>query len=156
MKKLISTLAIVVACAANADYIYWFVDNPTDVGGTSTEWTSAAFFQDSSKLGSIDAETMDLSGSYVTSLLSNYDTATFYIELYNSETQSDSTSIGKATIPYSAIASNVFKDNDFSAPGSNKFNASASATFNVPEPTSGLLFLVGGMLLGLKRRRQQV
>ena len=30
------------------------------------------------------------------------------------------------------------------------------ATYNVPEPTSGLLFLVGGMLLGLKRRRQKV
>ena len=31
-----------------------------------------------------------------------------------------------------------------------------NTTYNVPEPTSGLLFLVGGMLLGLKRRRQQV
>ena len=30
------------------------------------------------------------------------------------------------------------------------------ATYAVPEPTSGLLFLVGGMLLGLKRRRQKV
>lgn len=31
-----------------------------------------------------------------------------------------------------------------------------TTTYNVPEPTSGLLFLIGGMLLGLKRRRQQV
>lgn len=29
-----------------------------------------------------------------------------------------------------------------------------TSTYNVPEPTSGLLFLIGGMLLGLKRRRQ--
>ena len=154
MKKLISTLAIVVAFAASADYIYWFVDNPTSVGGTSTSWESAAFFQGDTQIGSIDAETMDLTGSYVTTLLSNYDTATFYIELYNSETQSSSTSIAKATIPYSAIAANVFRDNDISAPGSTTFHASSGATFNVPEPTSGLLFLVGGALLGLRRRRR--
>jgi hypothetical protein len=30
------------------------------------------------------------------------------------------------------------------------------ATYAVPEPTSGLLFVLGGMLLGLKRRRQKV
>ena len=30
----------------------------------------------------------------------------------------------------------------------------ATTAYNVPEPSSGLLFLIGGMLLGLKRRRQ--
>jgi hypothetical protein len=32
--------------------------------------------------------------------------------------------------------------------------AAAGSTYAVPEPTSGLLFIIGGMLLGLKRKRQ--
>jgi len=34
------------------------------------------------------------------------------------------------------------------------FGQQTGATYNVPEPTSGLLFVIGGMLLGLKRKRQ--
>lgn len=151
MKKLISILSTVVACAASADYIYWFVENPTEVDGKETTWTSAAFFQDSTKLVTVDAENMADFGYSVATLNGGYNLATFFIELYN---DSSSTPIAKATVPYSTLAGSIFTDNGIGSPGANKFNASTGATFNVPEPTSGLLFLVGGMLLGLRRKRR--
>ena len=38
--------------------------------------------------------------------------------------------------------------------GINGATAFGGVAANVPEPTSGLLFVIGGMLLGLKRKRQ--
>ena len=152
MKKLIFAFAVLFAIVSNADYLYWMVENPTQVDGNSVNWNSAAFFQNGTELSKMTADEMNMVGYGTANLGSTgYDVATYYIELYNAQ---DSV-IGKANISYSSFASSVFGDNSTGAPGlMNTFNASSSATFNVPEPTSGLLFLVGGMLLGLRRKRR--
>jgi hypothetical protein len=57
----------------------------------------------------------------------------------------------------SSLADYIFGNNSMSPVAAAAFGKNWTAgTYSVPEPTSGLLFLVGGMLLGLKRRRQQV
>lgn len=152
MKKIIFAFAILFAIESNADYLYWMVENPAEVDGKDVSWDSAAFFQNGNQLSKMSAAEMELVGHGTANLgSSGYDVATYYIELYNGQ---DSV-IGKANISYSSFAGSVFGDNDIGAPGLlNTFNASSSATFNVPEPTSGLLFLVGGMLLGLRRKRR--
>lgn len=139
-----------VTCVASADYLYWMVENPVDIAGSETTWASAAVYQDDTKLTPVAWEDMDLLGYATSSLIGNYSTSSFYIELYNS--QNDVIAKSQA-IPYSALASNIFADGGLTPPASSTFMANSS-TFNVPEPTSGLLFVIGGMLLGLKRKRQ--
>ena len=152
MKKLMFIVAVLFALATHADYLYWMVENPLEVDGKSLDWTSASFFQGETKLSTMTAAQMSFAEHGLANLgTSGYDVATYYIELYNSQS---SDPVARAEIPYSMIANNVFGDNSFGAPGLTTFTASASSFHAVPEPTSGLLFLVGGMLLGLRRKRR--
>lgn len=158
MKKIILVAAVLLALLSHADYIYWMVDsNPAN----GYDWDTAYLKQQNgstvTQLGTLtwtEAEGYLADDAYAYSTLgANYTEASFFIELWNGgrfAAQSDSQT-------YAQVKSNIF--------GSNMMNPSVAAgsgfmpagsTYNVPEPTSGLLFLVGGMLLGLKRRRQQV
>lgn len=158
MKKTLFLAAAVLAFSAQADYIYWMVeDNP--VNGYT--WDTAYLKQQNGdtvvQLGELTwaaAQGYLEDDAYAYSTLgANYTEASFFIELWNSG------SFAAQSTPqtYAQVKNNIF--------GSNMMNPSIAAgsgfmptgsTYNVPEPTSGLLFLVGGMLLGLKRRRQQV
>lgn len=158
MKKTLFLAAAVLAFSAQADYIYWMVEN-NPVNGYN--WDTAYLKQQNGdtvvQLGELTwtaAQGYLEDDAYAYSALgANYTEASFFIELWKDSkfaAQSDSQT-------YAQVKSNIF--------GSNMMNPSIAAgsgfmpsgsTYNVPEPTSGLLFLVGGMLLGLKRRRQQV
>ena len=140
-----------VTCVASADYLYWMVEsNPININGESTTWETAAIYQDSTKLTPVAWDDMSLNGFTWSELAGNYETSSFYIELYNSSNEA----IAKSqAIPYSALANNISPNLGIKPPATMSFTAT-SATFNVPEPTSGLLFVIGGMLLGLKRKRQ--
>ena len=46
-----------------------------------------------------------------------------------------------------------FVGSDFAVSGTTGWNSNGSGTTPVPEPTSGLLFLVGGAMIALRRRR---
>ena len=155
MKKTLFAAVALLAVAAQADYMYWMVDS-SNVSSDYT-WDTAKLIQDSTAIGTLskeDADFLSSIDSYAYSQLNDpYNSSTFFIELYNGTTfvaESEHQT-------YANVKSSIF--------GSNQMNPSIAAgggfmptgsTYNVPEPTSGLLFLVGGMLLGLKRRRQQV
>ena len=157
MKKTLFLAAALLAFFVRADYIYWMVNsNPAN----GYAWDTAYLVQDnvtaaSGRIGELSSETAatlsDL-GAYVYSELGdNYTAASFFIELYNNRSfvaQSE-----KQT--YDQVKDSIFGGNPMSpiAAGTGGF-APGGGTYNVPEPTSGLLFLVGGMLLGLRRRRQ--
>ena len=156
MKKLIFLIAFASVLAVKADYIYWMIDsNPIDVvdwDGTSTvpsNWTTANLYYNNEIIGTLDAstwETFHNTDAYAYSSFNSTGAGTFMIELIGDK-------YGKTT----GLEANLGKY-IFSSPMS-VLPAAAfgqGATYNVPEPTSGLLFLIGGMLLGLKRRRQQV
>ena len=171
MKNLIFALAVCVAIAAKADYIYWMVDpdvKVTNYQGTERAWANAILsirdngdiYQtskyDSSatwQMSNSDAVGYAAYDAYaVANLESNpYNDKYFLIELF-----SESGSwIGGYSASASSLAQYIFSDNSMSPMPSSAFGQ-VGATYAVPEPTSGLLFLVGGMLLGLKRRRQKV
>ncbi|MCR5838923.1 MAG: PEP-CTERM sorting domain-containing protein [Kiritimatiellae bacterium] len=159
MKKTLFLAAALLAFFVRADYIYWMVDNPAGDSGQYT-WTTAYLVQsnvseDSGRIGTLtsaSAASLSALDEYAYSTLgANYDQASFFIELYN-----DSTFLAQSeTRTYAQVKDSIFGGNPMSpiAAGTSAF-APASSTYNVPEPTSGLLFLVGGMLLGLRRRRQ--
>ena len=177
MKKIISILAVGLALLANADYIYWMVDNPAngkDISGSPVDggfhWSTAVLsIQDDGRLvsgitatsfegatatlSSTAAERLASYDAYATANIgSDYSGKNFLIELF----ASDGTWMAgySASAANSAIAKYIFSDNSMSVMPAQGFGQ--GATYAVPEPTSGLLFLIGGMLLGLKRRRQQV
>lgn len=147
MKKTLLAFTFLLAIVAKADYLYWMVDNPAD----DISWDSAAIYQGDTQLGpTVAAADMQLFGYSQATLLEGYDAATYFIELYQ---EGNSNPVAKAKLSYNDIKSGIFGDNPIGGPGSSVF-APGAGTFNVPEPTSGLLFLVGGMLLGLRRKRR--
>ena len=156
MKKIIFLLAFASVFAVKADYIYWMIDsNPVDVvdwDGTSTvrsKWTQANLYYNDTLIGSLDESTwgkLNTIDAYAYSSFISTDSGTFMIELIGDK-------YGKTTALEAELGQYIFSS-PMSVLPATAFGH--NATFAVPEPTSGLLFLVGGMLLGLKRRRQKV
>lgn len=169
MKKLIFAIAVGLSLIARADYIYWMVDNPA----SGYTWENAVLtVQDDNSLyahenytlassaassdgtlSSSNASTLKDMDTYAYATIgssSDYSGKYILIELFNSQ--------GEWMAGYSAAASSlssyIFGDNSMSTMPATGFGQQAGATYNVPEPTSGLLFVIGGMLLGLKRKRQ--
>lgn len=158
MKKITLAVAVLLALVSQADYIYWMVEsNPAN----GYQWDTAYLKQQNgdtvTQLGSLtwaDAQGYLEDEAYAYSTLgANYTEATFFIELWNSS----KFAARSEAQTYAQVKNNIFGGNPMSpvAAAASGFMP-AGGTYNVPEPTSGLLFLIGGMLLGLKRRRQQV
>ena len=169
MKKvIIAALAIAAFSAAYADVIYWMVsdeayedpgnDNPS---ANPYAWVVATDGNDVISFKDIDgrsagqvATAYEYSNYFSTDLGAYSGTGwSYYVELWNGmQSASDS---------WDNLVHNgyISRPGDIGMPttlAGGAFGQVPGTSYNVPEPTSGLLFLVGGMLLGLKRRRQQV
>ena len=166
MKKSLFVLAVMAIFAVKADYLYWMItDNPgthENFVGTSidfNQWDEAKLFVGGSSFDGSDAvatmskEAADAlrgNGLYAyASIDTGYEGTTFLIELWQ-----DSSYLGCAKASAADLAQYIFTP-DTMAPVVGGWMPDA-ISYSVPEPTSGLLFLLGGMLLGLKRRRQEV
>jgi len=165
MKKAIFLLAVGVALIGRADYLYWMVDdtvNGTDIQGNPTtfDWSTAILkYEENNAVMTLTAEDADFYqtiDSYAVADIgsaSEYSTRKYFIELYNSQNQwigQTSHTLGSSLRQY------IFSSDSMSSLPGVAFGQAGSTTYAVPEPTSGLLFVLGGMLLGLKRRRQKV
>ena len=164
MKKLIAIVAVILAVAANADYLYWMVDTgDTGQGAGTYAYDTVKLVADGTAIDTITLTDMSaFSGSTVNDKLASYQNtyglaleteltggsySSFLVELWNgSSWKAQSNPISYETL----LASSIYKGG-IGTPAS---SPATFGTYNVPEPTSGLLFLIGGMLLGLKRRRQ--
>ena len=174
MKKILFILAVGLVLSAKADYIYWMVDTPANLRDfsanvDSVEWsrailslqndnvTMSGLSYDSTSgsgylgtLDYVDAVDFNAAGAYAYAPFADSSADYFLIELFDDSGKW----MGSYSDSKSNLAQYIFGDNTMSVMPAAGFGH--SATFAVPEPTSGLLFLVGGMLLGLKRRRQKV
>lgn len=157
MKKILIVAAAITAFAAHADVLYWMVDNPTGEGGFN--WSSAKVVTDTNAtVGSATAENMSaiaLMDAYAQANIGTFgtdytDATTFFIELYNASSEK----IATANIGTAAQLASFIDRGGYSQFSGGGFAPAASSFHAVPEPTSGLLFLVGGMLLGLRRKRR--
>ena len=158
MKKILLIAAMLGFGVAQADYIYWMVgDNATDAstagqgqvtssGETFTFDTAKLFVEgNATAIDSVDWETISAFGYNMVDISSYASTASFYVELYLSDT----------AVAKSAATSSIVRIADRQMqPPSGSYITTISGFQAVPEPTSGLLFLVGGMLLGLRRKRR--
>ena len=163
MKKLLVIgICAIAALASSADVLYWMVDNDYENRSDAVPSTGADLYavytgQAATSLDHRDnseiSEALAWGDNFEVDLGSSWgDGWSYYVEYSNG--------IKTNPMDYSTALSNgyIAKGGSLSTPNllSNGAFGSNPATYNVPEPTSGLLFLVGGMLLGLKRRRQQV
>lgn len=169
MKKLL-TLAVVVATISilRADMIYWMLSDDIVEGknsrveaadGSSQNLYAKLMAQQggsgpimvAGKSAADVYNAYDLSTYLSTDIGTTYDnTWTFWVETYNglySNKQSYDTLVSNG---YIAKSGSIETPHSLASGG---FGQAGNPAYNIPEPTSGLLFLLGGMLLGLKRRR---
>lgn len=161
MKKLIVIgICAVVAFASNADVLYWMVgddwgNRPQDAVQAESAslyamyngvtQTPALDTQDSTAI----ADAIDWGEPFEVSLGSYAGNGWSYYVEYSNGIKTD-------PVTYQNAVNNgyIVQGGSVGLPNiSTQGLGGGSTTYNVPEPTSGLLFLVGGMLLGLKRRR---
>ena len=158
MKKLIIGLAIATAAfVSNAEYLYWGVTS-SEVGSYNAArlmYSSLPDMTSSQQIG----ELYDLPGSTKTSIstINDYKSLYYFVELANYENGTwTSGSASNTAYSYdSLVTAGVISSSDLIAQAS---VMTAVLTRNgvqaTPEPTSGLLLLMGFAMLGLKRKKE--
>lgn len=164
MKKLVClACAAVLGLVASADTLYWQVDTSADNayapiknqtfsyaklyatdGTTTTELASVAAEAD----GKTMKPTLTDLGDY------GSNTYSFYVELLN---YADGVSTSVYTQPYASTYNELVSAGYVSTQAMATPEGFALGGFNgaaVPEPTSGVLLLIGGAMLALRRRRR--
>lgn len=171
MKKLLLVACVgLMASFACASELWWTLDTTATVD--DNPWSTAALFAtsegynyDGTKVGStISKGLMDDLG-YVATELGGYGSSTysFYVELYNSSNERIGASYvslgGEGARPQGATSYDDLSGALYT-PGMSTVNVTPYAGFSnfttsqvVPEPTSGLLMLIGLAGLALKRKR---
>ena len=152
IKKLSVALAVLALVGfAKADVLYWQVDTSADNAAYTGDFSYAVLnASDGSAIDAAAAEdnkvipTLKDLGGYGSSEYS------FYVELYNAA--GDSVYKGQSVSYTDLLDSGYISTSGVLTP-----TMLATGGFNgasVPEPTSGMLLLIGGALLALRRRRQ--
>lgn len=164
MKKIIVGLVLAAAAfAAKADYLYWGVTS-SDVSNYGS-FNAARLWQRNDNTISTEGATAvgwlyDIPGAKSTSvtIASSAQAGTYYfVELCNySNSTWDSGALSSSSYSYSSLAeSGVITSSDLIAQAS---VAAQVLTYTgvqaTPEPTSGLLMLMGFAMLGLKRKKE--
>ena len=156
-KFAVAAAVMLFASAASAGTLYWQVDG-SDLGESEDGWGAELWMldkTDNSKTslsdGLIDAPT-GVQQADITSYTG--DQYLFYVELVNYST---GTSTDGYKWSYGDLVSSGYVATDFRDSPTAYANAGAHSIFtnNVPEPSSGLLLLMGGAMLALRRRRQK-
>ena len=154
-KAFLAVVLMVMAFAVRADYLYWLIDEADplvkaqnfDTAILSYEYDGVA--QQIVTLNGIESIIDNQYGGYIphsADLLSHVGEGySYFVELMNG-----GDFVAKsAVMAYADIQNSIWM-------GGIQPSVATPATFTsfaVPEPTGGILMLVGGVLLGLKRRR---
>lgn len=179
MKKVLGFVALAFAflTTASASELWWTIndtDGTISVDGKDVTWDSAKlcankigynYIDDTgSTFSKVSLEQLQDIGMAATELGSYGSAYTFYIELYNGDNVVGRSFVtkgpvgtAKGAVSYSDLSASVFID-AFETPSVSPYTGFATFTTAnvVPEPTSGLLVLIGALALGLKRKREIV
>ena len=169
MMKLAALSIIASAISAKADFLAWSLDTDetynyakiyyaesAEVAESTTALTS--YLDNTKEGGGVDQITKAM-GDTGRTFFADLSTTTqqsgyeFYVLLYNAENQVSRVSdpiawdVAKIVAQYSPMGGNAASGATYTGDVANANN------FNIPEPTSGLLFLIGSTALLLRRKR---
>lgn len=166
MKKallLVSLLGSMVALADADSYLYWMITTSDDYAYAKIRAANDPDTQTSNYLniynvglgsigesitkGQVADEAAYGDGLYAGMVDSANLPASFIVELFNAQDKF----ISQSVISSSAVADYLYRGGTGIPPSS----FVAASSFAIPEPSSGLLMLVGCAVLGLRRRRQK-
>ena len=155
-KLVVAAAALLFAASASAGTLYWQVDG-SDLGESEAGWGAELWMLDTSSntKTSLSDGLIDAPTGIQQADITNYtdDKYKFFVELYNysNDTSSDGYKWG-----YQELVSSGYVAMDARDVPTVTANAGAHSNFAaVPEPSSGLLLLMGGAMLALRRRRQK-
>ena len=168
--KLISKLVVVAAVglitsAVSAGTLYWQITSDTGVDFSIarlvvTDGSTTTYLPGSDGIFASDFDDDTGTGTYLTMQqtdISSYtaDTYSFYVEMVNYATNPETTTPG-ATYSYQQLLSAGYVSlNADDVTAVTMAAAAGNMGSAIPEPSSGLLLLVGGAMLALRRRRQK-
>lgn len=151
--KMLAVVAAVLAMvgAVQADALYWMVDTTAPEAAYKLEFDSAGLYVVTAE-GDVFLDGIAAGAAPTLSDLNGYGSSqySFYVELYNAA--------GNSVYKTQAVSYDSLLSSGYIATGgvltptvlaSGGFNGAA-----VPEPTSGVLLLIGGAMLALRRRRR--
>lgn len=164
MKKLIFTLAaLLIAHLASAEMLYWMIGDSTNGGKNTIEFNYAVLYATNGgtptpvgdELYGNENLTLTTTTNPQKTELSGFDyrNSSFYVELFNYDFDLDiETSVGVSEwATYDSLVSNgAIIPSGMGIPSTAQLWVPTTA---VPEPTSGLLLLLGCALLSLTRRK---
>lgn len=158
-KSLVAGALLLVGASASAGTLYWQVSNNTQF---DEAWLYAEAKADGTKtaLKGVDSEAPDHTSTALTQTdLTGYesDAYLFYVEMinYNSDTGVETPVATGYKYGYGDLVSSGYVATGAIDSNTAIAKASAGNLANVPEPSSGLLLLIGGAMLALRRRRQK-
>lgn len=130
--------------ASTATALTSYLFNSDGTSSTDSTYVDKNYFEDSTP-------------AYANLGTTDYTGYSFYIELVNRVDSTDTGIARSDAISYSNLGSALQNAVEFNNNWSSINALGASATFTaIPEPTSGIMLLVGAAILGLRRKRQQI
>ena len=159
MKKILLGLAVVSAALfAKAEYLFWQVGDTTTVGDETLtfgdQYNAGVLYWTGSGTPYQKLQGINFAGTTTTDIsnLTDLNSGSFYIELGTYDNGNFTAIAHSAMITYAETAN--YRTSFQTAVSSMQAWSGANFTPGaVPEPTSGLMVLIGTALLGLKRRR---
>ena len=154
MKKvlLMATLALGGFLVAHADYLYWSVSADANDSSPNMSTLYAYYGNTYYALSTVEG----LTGSYNTTTWDgtaiNWDDASYYVELANYENSTYTATSNRGPLTWAQTSSSTSLTALTSIAAA--WGSAQSRAGAVPEPTSGLLMLMGFALLGLKRKKE--
>ncbi|MCR5114072.1 MAG: PEP-CTERM sorting domain-containing protein [Bacteroidales bacterium] len=158
-KTLVAGVLLLAGASASADTLYWLVENDT---AFDEAWLVAEAKEGGAKhyIEGVDSEAPDHTSTALNQTdLADYesDAYLFYVEMSNYNSANDT---------YETVATGYkwgygdLVSSGYIATGALDVNtviatASAGNLADAPEPSSGLLLVIGGAMLALRRRRQK-